>query len=162
MSHLATKAGIQPGDSPEVQAQKVREWIEKTTPDLTVDGKKEQFELIWNGIQVTDGRKNLIGKAAAYGWGGSRPNTGGSRPNSGPLASRVQNFHPFAHNKKSDTLSRVSWEFTRCNACGAMGWEVAEDEQVWDASLPEGEGWRDVPGQAGQALVHRDGCTNQE
>lgn len=158
MSHIAHQAGIQPGDSPEVMAQKVREWIYKSAPDLTDDGFKRQFELAWDGIQVTDGRHDLAGESSRYGWGGSRPNTGGARPGSGPLKSVIRNFHPFAHNEKGDTLSRVSWEFTRCNACGGMGWEVAEDEHVWDASLPEGEGWQDVPGLAGQALVHRDDC----
>ncbi len=161
MSAIATKAGIQPGDSPDVMAQKIRAWIEKSAPDLTVDGFKRQFELAWNGIAVTDGPSELAGKAARYGWGGSRPNSGGSRPNSGPLKSVIRNFHPFAHSEKGDTLSKVSWEFTRCNACGAIGWEVAENEHVWDASLPEGEGWQDVPGLAGKALVHREDCPNQ-
>jgi len=161
MSHIAQKAGIRPGDSPEIQAQKVRHWIEESAPDLTDDQLKKQFELAWNGIHATDGRRELVGKSARFGWGGARPNTGGARPNSGPLKSRVQNFHPFAHGEKGGTISKVSWEFTRCNACGAIGWKMAEDEHVWDASLPEGEGWQDVEGLAGQAIVHNDGCANR-
>jgi hypothetical protein len=94
-------------------------------------------------------------------WGGSRPNSGGSRPNSGPLPGVIRNFHPFAHREKGNTESRVSWEFSRCNSCGAMGWEPAEDEMLWNSEYPEGEGWRDVNGLPGKPLVHAEDCTNR-
>ncbi len=159
MSAIATLAGIQPGDSPDVMAQKIREWIEKSAPDLTVDGFKRQFELAWNGIAVTDGPYELAGKAARYGWGGSRPNTGGARLGSGPLKGAIRNFHPFAHTTKGNTISKVQWEFSRCNSCGAIGWEVAWDESLWNPAAPEGEGWQDVDGLADKPLTHENNCS---
>ncbi len=158
MSAISTLAGIQPGDSPDVMAQKIREWIEKSAPDLTVDGFKRQFELAWNGIAVTDGPYELAGKAARYGWGGSRPYTGGSRPNSGPLKSRIT-IRPFAHTEKGATHSSVTLQIDRCNHCGAMGWEVAEDESLYRYGQPEGyTGFVEVEGVAGHPLVHEADC----
>jgi len=85
---------------------------------------------------------------------------GGARPNSGPLAGRVS-FRPFAHSTKGETISRVSWEFSRCNSCGAIGWEVAESESLWTPGQPEGEGWQDLDSQPDNPLVHAEGCTNR-
>ena len=95
------------------------------------------------------------------GWGGPRPKSGGPRPNSGPLAGTIRSFRPFAWREKGATLSSSQFEFTRCNACGAIGWESLREEMLWDASRPEGEGWQDVEEVPDNPLAHAPGCENQ-
>ena len=93
-----------------------------------------------------------------YGHGGPRPNSGGARPNSGALAGTIRSFHPFAWREKGDTISVAQFEFTRCNACGAIGWESLCPEMQWDASRPESEGWQAVASVPDKPLVHKPGC----
>lgn len=118
-------------------------------------------EIIGRGFTQSHDSLAIMEIPESLGWGGSRPNTGGARPGSGPLKSVIRNFHPFAHKEKGNTISKVQWEFSRCNSCGAIGWEVAWDESLWNPAAPEGEGWQDVDGLSDRPLVHAEDCSNR-
>lgn len=68
-------------------------------------------------------------------WGGRRKNagSGGKRPRSGPLR-RSFSVSPFSSHEKGDTESEATIVITRCNLCGAWGWNFAPGEPVYDQS----------------------------